>query len=82
MWERIKSACFNSVTMAVQYVGLALGVVMANLDNIATIVGDPGFVAQVQSWFGGNPKVIGGIMAAFSIVTMMARLRTLLKKVG
>lgn len=68
--------------MAVQYIGLTFGVLMANLDTVATIIGDPGFVAQVQAWFGGDPKVIGGIMSAFSVVTMAARLRGLVKKAG
>jgi len=77
--QAIWAACFNSATMAVQYIGLAFGIVVSNIDNIAAVVGDPAFVTWVQSWLGPNPKAMGIAMTAFSTVTMMARARSLIK---
>jgi hypothetical protein len=73
------AACFNSATMAVQYAGLAFGIVVANIDSIAAVVGDQSFVAWVQSWLGNDPKALGIAMSTFSTVTMAARMRTLIK---
>ena len=77
--EKAWAACFNSATMAVQYLGLAFGLVIANIDNIAAVVGDQSFVAWVQSWLGSDPKALGIAMTTFSTVTMAARMRTLIK---
>lgn len=79
MLQKIWDVCGRSATMAVQYAGLAFGIVVANLDNIAAVIGDPGFVTWAQSWLGANPKAWGIVMMIFSSVTMAARLRTLIK---
>ncbi len=79
MWQKIWAACFKSATMAVHYVVFVLALAFANLDRIAAVVNDPAIVQQLKSWLADHPLFLGFVIAAISVITMLARMRTIFK---
>ncbi|MDR3469819.1 MAG: hypothetical protein P4M07_28145 [Xanthobacteraceae bacterium] len=79
MWARLKKLCFNSATMAWGYVLAAGGVILQTVDGLADTLGDPGFRQQVSDALGADTRVLGRIFLGISIVTMIARARSIRK---
>lgn len=75
MLARIKALCLNSLTIAWSYLLAVTGAVMQAIDVLAEAVGDPNFKDQVSAAVGGDPKVVGRILLAISVVTILARVR-------
>ena len=80
MWNRIKSTCLHSLTIAWGYVLAIAGGVMSMIDNIGDTLGDPGLKDQISAAI-GDAKLAGRVLLGISIVTILARLRSL-KKAG
>lgn len=78
MWGRIKACCLNSLTVAWGYCLACAGTTMQCIDMLADVVGDPNFKDQLSSAI-GDPRTVGRILLGVSIVTIMARLRSLRK---
>jgi hypothetical protein len=79
MLDRIKAFCLNSLTIAWSYLLATAGAAMQAIDVVADAVGDPGVKDQISAAVGGDPKVMGRILLAISLVTILARLRGLRK---
>lgn len=77
LWNKIKSACMGSLTMAWSYIVTTAGAIFANIDSIAAAMGDPNLTAQIQSVF-GDAKAVGKWLLAVGIVTAVARLKSLI----
>jgi hypothetical protein len=58
---------------------MGVGLFWANVDQISTAVGDPSIANWVHSMVDGHPIVSKYTFAGFSVVVVMARLRTLIK---
>lgn len=78
MWARIKSCCLNSLTVAWGYCLACAGTTMQCIDTLADVAGDPNFKDQLSAAV-GDAKTVGRILLGVSIVTIMARLRSLRK---
>jgi hypothetical protein len=78
MWLRVKTCCLNSLTVAWGYCLAFAGAAMQAIDLIADALGDPGLRGQVSAAI-GDPKTVGRILLGVSIITIIARLRSLRK---
>lgn len=76
MLVRIKAACLHSMTIAWSYCIALAGALAAIADDLADALGDPGIKDQISAAI-GDAKVTGRILLAISVVTIIARLRTL-----
>jgi hypothetical protein len=80
MISRIKAFCLHSLTIAWGYLLAITGCVMAFIDNIGDALGDPALRDQLSAAI-GDAKTTGRILLSISVVTILARLRSL-KKAG
>jgi hypothetical protein len=80
MWARIKSCCLNSLTVAWGYCLAFAGAAMQAVDTLADVLDDPNFKDQLSTVV-GDTKTVGRILLGISIVTILARLRSLRKVV-
>ena len=78
MWARIKGCCLNSLTVAWGYCLAFAGAVMQAIDTIADALGDPGLRDQISAAI-GDATTVGRILLGVSIITIIARLRSLRK---
>jgi len=78
MVARIKAICLHSVTIAWSYCLAFAGAVASLADELADTFGDPGFKEQISAAI-GDARITGRILLAISVVTIIARLRTLRK---
>jgi hypothetical protein len=76
MWTRIKAACRHSLTIAWGYALALMGVLLSIIDNISDALGDPGLRDQISAAF-GDTRTVGRIFLLISLVTIVARLRSL-----
>ena len=78
MFAKIKAACLHSLTIAWGYLLAIAAGVMTAIDNIGDALGDPNLRDQINSAF-GDAKVAGRVLLGISIITILARLRSLRK---
>jgi hypothetical protein len=78
MWTRIKTCCLSSLTIAWSYCLAIAGAIMQALDSIADALGDPGLKDQISAAI-GDARTAGRILLGISVVTIIARLRSLRK---
>lgn len=78
MLFRIKSFCLHSLTIAWGYVLAMIGGALAAVDNIGDALGDPSLKDQINAAI-GDTKVASRILLGISIITILARLRSLRK---
>jgi hypothetical protein len=76
MWAHIKACCLHSLTMAWGYCLAFVGAVMQLVDSIADSLGDPSLRDQISAAI-GDTKTVGRILLGVSIVTIIARLRSI-----
>jgi hypothetical protein len=80
MWARIKACCRHSLTVAWGYLLGVAGTVLQGTDTIADALGDPALRDQISAAV-GDAKTVGRILLGISVVTILARLRSLRKVV-
>ncbi len=78
MFAKLKAACLQSLTIAWGYVLAIVGAVMSIVDNIGDAFGDPGLKDQISAAI-GDVKTAGRVLLGISIITILARLRSLKK---
>jgi len=78
MWKRIKACCLNSLTIAWSYCLAFTGAVMQAADTIADALDDPALRDQISAAI-GDARTVGRILLGISILTILARLRSLRK---
>lgn len=76
MLVRIKAACLHSMTIAWSYCLALAGALASIIDDLADALGDPGVKDQIGAAI-GDVKTTGRILLVISVVTIIARLRTL-----
>ncbi|MBR0964770.1 hypothetical protein JQ554_13555 [Bradyrhizobium diazoefficiens] len=79
MLARLKAVCLHSVTIAWSYCIALAGALASTIDDLADALGDPGVKDQISAAI-GDVKTTGRIMLVISVVTIIARLRTLRRK--
>ena len=78
MWARIKACCLNSLTIAWSYCLACAGAAMQGFDSLADALGDPGLKDQISASI-GDARTAGRVLLGISVITMIARLRSLRK---
>jgi hypothetical protein len=78
MWRRIKACCLNSLTIAWSYCLAFAGAAMQGLDSVADALGDPNLKDQITASI-GDARAAGRVLLGISVITMIARLRSLRK---
>jgi hypothetical protein len=78
MFAKVKAFCLGSLTIAWGYFLAFAGALMQGLDSIADALGDPGLKDQISASI-GDTKTAGRVLLGISIVTIIARLRSLRK---
>lgn len=78
-WAKVWVICGKSITMIWSYVLLLAGGILNQIDNIATLLGDPNFKQQVGDLLHADPTALGYFAMVVSAVTIAARLRSLTK---
>jgi hypothetical protein len=78
MFARIKAFCLHSLTIAWGYVLAVVGGMMSVIDNIGEALGDPNLKDQISAAV-GDARIAGRILLGISIITILARLRSLRK---
>jgi hypothetical protein len=76
LWNKIKAACMGSLTMAWSYIVTTAGAIFANIDNLATVLGDPNLNQQITAVV-GDAKLVGKWLLTVGIITAIARLKSL-----
>ena len=74
-WQRTLKAGQDSATIVWAKVIMLAGGIVAVLDKIAVLAGDPSLAAQIQQY--ATPQLVGYVMVAVMFVNVWARLRTL-----
>ena len=78
MLSRLKAFCLHSLTIAWGYILAIVGGVMSVVDNVGDALGDPNLRDQISAAI-GDAKTTGRILLGISVVTILARLRSLKK---
>lgn len=78
MIGKIKALCLNSLTVAWGYLLALIGALLQVVDVAGDVFGDPAIKEQVSAAV-GNPTWSGRVLLAISIVTLVARLRSIRK---
>jgi hypothetical protein len=78
MFRSIKALCLHSLTVAWGYVlAIAAGIISV-IDNVGDALGDPGLKDQIGAAI-GDTRIAGRVLLCISIVTILARLRSIRK---
>jgi hypothetical protein len=78
MWARIKASCLNSMTVAWGYCLAVTGAAMQLIDTLSDLFGDPTFKDELSAAV-GDARTVGRILLGISVITIVARLRSLRK---
>ena len=78
MLAKIKAFCLHSLTIAWGYVLALVGGAISVIDNIGDALGDPNLKEQVSAAI-GDTRIAGRVLLGISIITILARLRSLRK---
>jgi putative exporter of polyketide antibiotics len=78
MWTKLKAACLHSLTIAWGYVLAFVGGFMSLIDGLGDALGDPNLKDQISAAI-GDARATGRVLLVISIVTILARLRSLKK---
>lgn len=79
-WKKVWAFSFKSATVLIAYAQALLGILATQLESVAALLGDPDFKSQVSNLFGAEPKTLGYIMLAISLITFAARMRSIATK--
>jgi hypothetical protein len=78
MIRKIKKACLSSLTIAWGYCLALAGATLQVIDYIADPLGDSEVRSQIVAAV-GDPQIAGRILLGISLITIVARLRSLRK---
>jgi hypothetical protein len=76
-WAKVSAIGGHSLTIAWSYLITLIGGLGSAIDIIGPMLGDPDLKQQLTDALAMNPKVLGQVLMAISIVTIVTRLRTL-----
>lgn len=80
-WQKAWAVCGKSVTIAWSYLLAGVGIAVQAIDPIAAALGDPDLRTQITSALSSDPKILGYIAMGISVITILARLRSISKDV-
>jgi hypothetical protein len=78
MIQKIKAICLSSLTIAWGYCLALAGAALQVIDSVADALGDADLREQIGSAI-GDARTTGRILLGISVITIIARLRSLRK---
>lgn len=75
-WQKVWAICGKSITVAWGYILGGIGSSLALVDPVSAALGDPDLKTQVTTALQSNPQILGYVTIAISIITIIARLRS------
>lgn len=78
-WQKVWALCGKSVTVAWGYILGGVGAAVSLVDPLASALGDPNVSDQVKTALQSNPKILGWFAIGVSVITIVARLRSIAK---
>jgi hypothetical protein len=79
-WGKVWALCGRSVTVAWSFAVAALSMAFDYVDPLASLLGAPDFKRQVMTVLKDNPQYLGYFAMLASGITIVARLRSIVKK--
>lgn len=79
-WTTLKAACWHSLTIAWGYALMVGGVILSNIDLMASLITDKQISASIADAIGANPAVMGRWLAVVGLITTAARVRGIISK--
>lgn len=76
-WGKVWAIMGKSVTVVWGVFLTGVGTIFQWLDPIASALGDPDLKVQVSDALQANPKILGYVLMGISVVTIVARLRSI-----
>ncbi|MDN5006475.1 hypothetical protein ACFQZO_37315 [Bradyrhizobium sp. GCM10027634] len=76
-WAKAWAFCGKSITVLWGYFLGGIGSALALVDPVSAALGDPDLKEQVTTALQSNPKILGYVTIAISVVTIAARLRSI-----
>ncbi|WP_249122856.1 MULTISPECIES: hypothetical protein [unclassified Bradyrhizobium] len=77
-WQKAWALAWRSLTVAWSYLLALVGALFQAIDSIGDALGDPGLKDQIAAAI-GDARTVGRILLGISIVTLVARLRSIRK---
>ena len=78
-WSTAWAYCGKSLTVAWGYLLGGAGAALTMVQPIATMLGDPELKNQIAGALQSNPQVLGYVLFGISVVTIAARLRSIMQ---
>ena len=78
-WAKVWAVCGKSATVAWSYILAGVGAVVQFIDPVAAALGDPDLHDQATKFLAADPKILGYFAMFVSVVTIAARLRSIVK---
>jgi hypothetical protein len=83
-WTKISAWCWHSLTVAWAYLQILAAAALVGIDQglegFASALNDPAVVGQIKPLL--PPQWVGYLVGFIGVITLLARLRSLIKKVG
>lgn len=76
-WAKVWAICGKSLTLAWGYILGGVGSALALVEPLSTALGDPDLKGQVTTALQSNPQYLGYFTITVSIITIVARLRSI-----
>lgn len=76
-WAKVSALAGHSLTVAWSYATMLLGAISQGIDTIGPLVGDPDLKEQITSALQMNPRALGAVLMAISLITIVTRIRSL-----
>ena len=76
-WAKVWAVCGKSITIAWSYILAGIGLAVQLIDPVASALGDPDLKSQITNYLSANPKALGYFAIAVSVLTILARLRSI-----
>src|SRR5262245_59341515 len=76
-WAKVSVLAGHSLSIAWGYFMALVGMLTQTIDVIGPMLGDPDLKQQLTDALSANPKTLGQVLMAISVVTILVRIRTL-----
>lgn len=77
VWERLLATAKDSATILFNKVVAVVALLVGGLGDVAEFAGQPELKTTIETYLGGNPKVLTVVLLIVATITIFARKRTL-----
>lgn len=76
-WAKVSALAGHSLTIFWSYATMLIGAISQGIDVIGPMLGDPDMKQQITDALAMNPKALGAVLMAISLITIVTRIRSL-----